>query len=90
VQPPASRPERETSLGLSGLTPGHLEELELHIVFGWLYDQAVDHRARHVDVVGTSIHLGNSLTEIDPAKLASKPYAFDSIAGEGTRRGPAG
>ena len=48
-----------------------LEELEPHVVYDWLTDQTLDHRTRHVDVVGASFHLGEQPTEIDPATLAS-------------------
>jgi hypothetical protein len=56
-----------------------LKELEPHVVFGWLYDQTVDHRARHVDVVGASFHLGEPLTEINPVKLACMLERIDEL-----------
>lgn len=48
-----------------------LEELDPHIVFDWLTDQTIGHRTRHVDVVGASVNLGESTTEIDWTTLAS-------------------
>jgi Restriction endonuclease len=56
-----------------------LEELEPDVVFSWLYDETADHRTRHVDVVGASVHLGESLTEIAPSKLASMLERIDAL-----------
>ena len=39
-----------------------LEELEPHVVYDWLTDQTLDHRTRHVDVIGASFHLGEQPT----------------------------
>lgn len=47
-----------------------LEKLEPRAVFGWLNDQTIDYRTRHVDVAGVSVGLGELREEVDPAKLA--------------------
>ena len=39
-------------------------------MFGWLNDQTIDYRTRHVDVAGVSVGLGELHAEIDPVKLA--------------------
>jgi hypothetical protein len=56
-----------------------LEELEADVVFDWLYAQTVEHRTRHVDVVGLSIDIAEWVTEVDAAWLASILESIDRL-----------
>lgn len=47
-----------------------LEKLEPDVVFGWLNDQTIDYRTRHVDATRVSCHLGELRADVDPVKLA--------------------
>jgi hypothetical protein len=55
------------------------EELEADVVFDWLDAQTVEHRIRHVDVVGVPIDLADRVTKIDSAKLASMLESIDQL-----------
>ena len=50
-----------------------LEELEPHVVYDWLTDQTLDHRTRHVDVIGASFHLGEHADRDRPGDPGFNP-----------------
>jgi hypothetical protein len=56
-----------------------LEELGPDLVYDWLTAQTLDHRTRHVDLIGASFHLGDTPAETDPAALASLLEKIDAL-----------
>lgn len=56
-----------------------LETLEPQALFSWLTDQTIDHRTRHVDITGISVHLGELRAPADPAKLAAILESIDAL-----------